>query len=599
MQYPQDPQAPKHEATQLESSEDQELAGEVGEIITALLKAVRAQQTYVAGNPLLEKFQAELAERFGPLWDRLPHLTLAVDEGNLVWNEFPVYSKPVGPDNFAFRFFKDGIRSLAFLPGAEGDELDEFVSIVARSGPHDEDLVATLWHRDFTAIRMEYVDISEDEGLEIPTADRAAGAGESLSDMSEIQAVLDSGAVPEEEEEAEYADLSLEEADLIYLRREMEAEWSRPLVRDVVLALLDQFEMRDQERRRQVVDILREFLPDLLSARDYENVALIVNELQLLANKTGELETQQLVASLLSDMSEAMAELVSAGGRDAVGPDAGATEALLGALQAEAIPTLVRAIPAMPGTAAREQLGEALDRLVSAHPQHITQLLVAEDPVLAAEAARIVGRLGIQEAETALVELAGRPGQLTRQAAIEALAAIGSLAGVEALAAALEDESRDVRLAAVQAILVLKPKGADQILRKWVTSPQIANRDQSEQVALFKAYATVGGEGAVSALDKLLNGRRWWGGRRSPTLRASAARALGFSETEEARQVLLKAQKEGSTAVQSAVRVALRSFDSGSRSEDPISREDVAGAEAAMGGPDGPSAPEGGEAVDQ
>ncbi|MCK5484179.1 MAG: hypothetical protein KAJ13_10755, partial [Gemmatimonadetes bacterium] len=138
-------------------ADDEQLAGLVEETVNSFLKAVRARQTYVAGNPLIERFHGELCERLSSVWDELPHLSLTVDEGRLLWREREVYSKPLGPDNFAFRFFKDGIRQLALLPGVEEGELAEFMDILAQSRQaHDDDLLATLWHRDFKAVRMDY-----------------------------------------------------------------------------------------------------------------------------------------------------------------------------------------------------------------------------------------------------------------------------------------------------------------------------------------------------------------------------------------------------------------------------------------------------------
>ena len=540
------------------------IAGVVEETVGALLKAARARQTYVPGNPLIERFHEELREKLATVWAELPHLTLAVDEGNLLWRDRVVYSKPMGPDNFAFRFFKDGIRQLALLPGVEEGELTEFIDLLARTRQvHDEDLLATLWHRDFKAVRMDYVDISEDEGIEVPRPDRNAGAGDSLEDMAEIEAVLEAGAFTEEDA-AEFADLALGEPDLLYLKREMEAEWARPVVHDVTLALLDQFEMRDQERRRQVVDILREMLPRLLGALDFSNVALIVNELQLLANKTGEDETQELVTSLLRDMSEAMAEMVSVVDAEGVSPAADELAALVGALQAEAIPTLVRAIPAVPNRQTRDRLAEALDRLVGANPEYVVDLLSAEDPMLAAEAARIVGRLELREAESDLIELSKRPEDVTRQAAIEALAILGSSVGAEALNTALFDPGKDIRMAAVNAIVAVRAEGAATQLGEIIESAAISDRDQGEQMAFMRAFATLAGAEAAPVLAKLLNGRKWWGGRRPSVTRACAARALAITGSPMARTALQKAASDRAAPVKSAVRVALRALDSDS-----------------------------------
>lgn len=535
----------------------------VEETINALLKAARARQTYVAGNPLIDRFQGELNDKVAKVWDEVPDLPLIIDEGRLLWRDHEVYAKPLGPDNFAFRFFKDGVRSLALLPGVEEGELEEFIDILARTRQsHDEDLLATLWHRDFNSIRMEYVDASDEEVGDLPTPDRNAGAGETLEDMEEIESVLEAGEVTEEET-ATYSDIRLAEPDLLYLKREMEAEWARPVVHDVTLALLDQFEMRDQERRRQVVDILREFLPRLLQDLDFSNVALIVTELQLLANKTGENETQELVTALLRDMSEAMAEMVSVADTAEDSPGAAELSALVGALQAEAIPTLVRAIPAVPNRQTRDRLADALDRLVSSNPGYVVDLLSAEDPMLAAEAARIVGRLGLTDAEPYLIELSRRPEDITRQAAIEALAILGSDVGAEALTTALSDSGKDIRMAAVNAIAAVRPEGAGSLLAGIISS-KLGDRDQGEQMAFLRAYAAIERDASVPLLAKLLNGRKWWGGRHPSTLRGCAARALGVVGTPGARKALEKAAGDKTATVKGAVRVALRYIDTDS-----------------------------------
>jgi len=553
--------APEPGAPETRGEADPGTAADVRELLAALTKDMRARQTYVPGNPLIDRFHRDLRERLARVWEELPHLALTVDEGRLLWKGAEVYAQPVGHDNLAFVFFRDGIRQLALLPGCEDRELGEFLGILSDVRPgRNMDLLATLWHRDFDFIRMEYVDVSEEETLEVPEAPGGDGEDKTISDLSEIADVRAAGPGPPEEE-AEFAELVLGEADEAYLRREMEFEFNRPLVRDVTLALLDQFEMRDQERRRQVVDILRELLPRLLEKRDFATVALIVTELQLLANKTGEADTQELVASLLRDMSEAMAELVSQPGREEPGPAEDELAALLGALQAEAIPTLVRAIPSVPGAAMRGRLSAALDRLVETHPESVVSLLRAEDPMLVAEAARIVARLGVPDTEGALREVVERPEAVARAAAIEALGTTGSAGSVGTILSALGDEDRDVRTAAIDAIARRKPDGAGPALIARLREGRLEEFEESEQVSFLKACVAVCGEELVDELSRLLNGRRWWGGRRPQGLRASAARALGLVGSPAAREALLRSREDRAAAVKSAVRVALAQID--------------------------------------
>ncbi|MGD8496971.1 MAG: HEAT repeat domain-containing protein [Gemmatimonadales bacterium] len=553
---------------------DLETAGQIEEFVTTLLKELKARQAYVSGNPLIDRFHRAVREQALELWDELPHLTLRFDESRLLWRDHPVYDHPLGHDNFSFMFFRDGLRSIAFLPGCEQIELREFLEIVAavRQG-RQADLLATLWHRDFSLIRIEYVDVSEDEAMDLPRADRHAGAGEKVP-TGEIEKVLEAGPVPPEVDDGFNA-LCLNEADRQYLQREMELEVNRPLAHDVTLALLDQFEMRDQERRRQVVDILRELLPRLIRDADFATVALIVNELQLLANKTGERDTQELVASLLRDMSEAMAELVSASDGIEDGPAEEELDALLGALQAEAIPTLVRALPAMTDRILRRQVEDALDRLILRFPRQVTRLLEAEDPMLSAEAAAIVARLGVEDAVGGLVEAARRPEAVARRAAISALGQTDSELARQVVFGALEDEEATVRVAAVQALTSLGGTEAERAIGDAVSARGFESRDTAEQMAYLKGLVAVSGDDAVGPLGELLNGRRWWGGRHGAALRASAARALALIGTPDAVAELRKAADDRTSTVAHAVRVSLRHVESEPDSTPPVEGEEA------------------------
>ncbi|MFW6088235.1 MAG: HEAT repeat domain-containing protein, partial [Gemmatimonadota bacterium] len=351
-------------------------------------------------------------------------------------------------------------------------------------------------------------------------------------------------------------------------------ELNRPLAHDVTLALLDQFEMRDQERRRQVVDILRELLPRLLRKPDFGTVALIVNELQLLANKTGERDTQELVASLLRDMSEAMAELVSAADEIEDGPAEDELDALLGALQAEAIPTLVRALPAMTDPVLRGQVEDALDRLILRFPRHVTRLLQAEDPMLSAEAAGIVSRLEVPGALDGLVEAAGRPEAIARRAAIEALGKLDSPDASRVVADALRDEDAAVRVAAVTALARRDSPDVESAIRDEVSARGFASRDPAEQMAHLKALVKVSGAAATGVLGEILNGRRWVLFRYPSALRGSAARALALVGTPEAVEELRKAESDGSSTVSHAVRVSLRHIEKGPEPSPETTPED-------------------------
>lgn len=540
---------------------DRDIARQIEEFVVALLKDYRTRQAYVRGNQLIERFHGALLDELRNLWEQLPHLTLTIDEGRLLWRDLPVYDQPISHDNFAFMFFREGLRTLAILPGCEQGELREFVEIIAnvRRG-RSSDLLATLWHRDFSFIQIAYVDIGEDEILDLPAGNRNAGAGETIEDMTEIERVVEEGPVSTDVDDA-FQQILLSEADQGYLQREIELDEERELVHDVTLALLDQFEMRDHERRQQVVDILRRFLPELLSGHDFATVALIVNELQLLANKTGEQDTQELVVALLRDMSEAMATLVSTAIDDAGhDPEGEVVSAMLGALQAEALPTLVRALPSISDPSLRGTIEQAIDDLVERFPTHLTELLIAHDPVLAAEAALILARLHIISAVEDVVRLAGRPEAVARRAGIEALGSMPVDVAGPVILKALDDVDWTVRKTALEAITRVAPEGAAREVRERISSRRFASRDEMEQTAFLKALVAAGPEEAVAELTELLNGRGRWGGKQAAIVRAGAARALLSVGTPEAARELKKARNDRNSTVSNAVRLCLRHF---------------------------------------
>jgi len=109
-------------------------------------------------------------------------------------------------------------------------------------------------------------------------------------------------------------------------------------------------------------------------------------------------------------------------------------------------------------------------------------------------------------------------------------------------------------------VQAVRPAGVDELLARMIES-DLGSRDQAEQMAFLRAYAALAGEEAVPRLSKILNGRKWWGGRRSPTLRACAARALGLVGSPAARAALEAAANDRAAAVKSSVRVSLKAID--------------------------------------
>jgi hypothetical protein len=86
-----------------------------------------------------------------------------------------------------------------------------------------------------------------------------------------------------------------------------------------------------------------------------------------------------------------------------------------------------------------------------------------------------------------------------------------------------------------------------------VTGKELMNRDLTEQVAFFEAYALTAGDAGTRLLARLLNGRRFLWFKYPGKMRACAARALGLLGGEEANAALTAAERDKDPMVLSAV----------------------------------------------
>ncbi len=543
-------------------AEEGGLDTEVREFLTAFVKTVRAAQLYVQGNPLLHQFIEDLKRRLSAIWDRVPSLNLTIYESEIRWLDSQVYKEKLGgQDNLAFNLYRDGIRRVELLPGVEDDELRQFIDVLRLSKTlkeDEDDLLTLLWNCDFSLIRYEYIDVLGDEPP-VPTPDLSQ-ADDTLPALPELE-LSPELQTPTLREDFEPSLYFLDEADVAHLQQQLHREWERPVRQDVTIAILDQYELGDEERRSEVVDILRQMLPRVLAEGDFAKASFIVGELKGIAvKKQDEAAIIEEVDAIIGELSEpiVLEQLVKILEDGTVDPNSEALATLLGALKPQAIIVLIQALPLVARKEAREQLLATLDRLASMNPKLMPGLVTADDPRVAAEAAKIAGRLKMSGTAEPISRLLKRPEQEVRLAAVEALVALRTSMAGGPLMGALTDDSRDVRVAAAKGIARLKYSPGAQQLEGFIKGNELRRRDLTEQLAFFEAYARAAGDKGTRLLARMLNGRRFvWFKYPSP-MRACAARALGLVGGAEAEQELNVAEFDKDPMVLSAVHAARR-----------------------------------------
>jgi HEAT repeat protein len=122
----------------------------------------------------------------------------------------------------------------------------------------------------------------------------------------------------------------------------------------------------------------------------------------------------------------------------------------------------------------------------------------------------------------------------------------------------LDDEDRDVRIAAVRALGNRNVRQAVQRLEAANNGRRLQNADLTEKMAYFEAFGALSGDAGVPMLDGLLNKKGLFGKREDGEVRACAAMALGRIGTDAALAALRRAGADKDILVRNAISRALR-----------------------------------------
>jgi HEAT repeat protein len=225
--------------------------------------------------------------------------------------------------------------------------------------------------------------------------------------------------------------------------------------------------------------------------------------------------------------------------------------------------TVFQWMPKIQSEGLRPMLETAAGRLAAANTAELVRLVQVADQDVSSEAIRRAGALKAQAAVLALSRILLEPDVARRLLAVQALTEIASPGALQALEKAIEDADRDVRITAVRAVTARNYRPALARLDAIVKGKAIRDADRTEKMAFFEGFGALCGDGGVSHLDSVLNGKGFLGRRDDPEIRACAAMALARVGTPKAIESLRKASVEKDIIVRSAVARALRGSGTG------------------------------------
>jgi HEAT repeat protein len=552
---------------------DQELAlppAQVEELLQFLVKAQRAHQLYLPNNPVYQQALERLREAFRKVWEATDDLILDVTDSELKWEGNVVYAVSSRSDSVAWVLFKDGVRSITFLPGVEADEIIGFLDVIHRArtlqAEDNDDLLTLLWEKDFHRMQYVFQDLTSESGIkELPRPDDIqpppTAAVVVRQAVEEEAPERPSGIVKSEDFDTTL--YFLDEKEIEQLRAAVAEEYSQDLRRNVLAMVFDVLELQPFATvRTELIGIVDNFLPHLLGAADFGATAYVLRESKAVLARARELtpEHRSALENLPARLSQeqALSQLLQALDEATVHPEPQELTELFNELKAEALPTLFGWLPRLTNERVRDVVEQAVQRLAAANTQTVIVALGSRDINVVSTAVRIAGRLRLQPAVQALGEALGHPEPVVRSAIVQALAEIASPSAIQALDRGLDDTDREVRLAAVKVIAQHKSKSALPKIAEVVQGRSVRARDLTEKMSFFEVYGILVGDQGVPVLDAILNSGGFLKRKEDPQTRACAAMALGKVGTPAAQDSLRRATEDKEPLVKNAALRALR-----------------------------------------
>jgi len=550
-------------------------------------KGMRATQLYLPNNPVYQRAVDNIRTAFRQIWQATDDLIFDIGETEMRWEDNVIYSQDQRNESIAWTLYKDGVRSLTFKPGVEDTEIVRFLAVLQQAknlqADAPDDLLTLLWAEDFQFVSYTFRELASENAVPIERTEKGApqigggggtpGGEGGSTDPTTVRRQVEEEAPPKREGLVSIDDFDttlyfLEDKEIEYLHKEVEREYAQDLRGNVLAMLFDLLELQTYGTvRAELISIIENFIPYLLGAGDFRSVAFILRECKVILQRARELisEHRQILETLPTRLSQtdALSQLLQSLDEATSHPTEDELSDLFGELRAEALGTLMGWLPKLNNERVKSLVQNSAERLAQANAAEVLKALASEDPAVQLNMVRLAGRLKLPGAPDGMGPLLERGERELKLAVVDALTTIGSPGATRLLEKAIDDQERDVRIAAVKFLGQRGHRNAFPRIEAAVGGNKLKDTDLTEKMAFFEAYGALAGESGIAALEKLLVGRGGLLSRKEdPETRACAAMALGKIRTPAARDVLQKAAQDKEPLVRNAVNRALREVGS-------------------------------------
>ena len=514
------------------------------ELVQIFQRARKNLRIYPVNNPVYSKTIEETFRRIDEFLEEHGDLCLTFRQNDILAGDRVIYQSTGVEDNFAFLFFKDGVRELSFRRGLSQEEMGDFLQAISfdfEKRPEDDDIVTMLWEKDFEHIKYSVDDelLLEDETYEERAAARAAGEPAREEDLKRIYGEI----LREEAAETIQAEIMpVTKADLAALQKDLERDCldKLPRMAGILFDLLRGLPSSDYGEIAGLINRAFEYCVktgnlrlavDILAAAGrkppagVEDEGLMAKELE----RVFEFACSPAVVGMLGDRLDA-GEIVGAGVFDEY----------VRRLDKRAVSPFIAMLGELKTMEARKKVINALVFLGGKDIQALARGLSDERWYVARNIIYIFRQMGDKRAVDLIAGAAHHRDMRVRMEALKALGELESQGMISVLEEALDDPEAAVRMTAVRALGKLKSAPAKRAILGRIDGKTFLDLDFNEKKQYFEALANWNDPGTEEFLLKAIKAGSFFRRGRWDEFRACAAYSLGLMRSGSALQELEK-----------------------------------------------------------
>lgn len=534
----------------------------ISDFLQALLSAKKMANLYQKNNPMYSKAIDSMFTKVTDIFQQTGDIVLQIEPQALLSDNEPVYSSQEQHNNFAFLFFKEGLRELTFKRDTTKEELEEFISIISRDDKEllDHDIVSLLWDKNFPNIRHvvdEGVYI-EDDGYESKAMQKAL---EQSTPQDKIMTAYHDAFTAEDVTPLTVEPPSESDFEDVRIQLERDAEIRLYKIINIIFELY--WQAGDANELNDITAMMKSLIGYLVNNGNMENVNDILK-------KTAISLTDE---EIREEIKESLKEVVFHAGSPeivrAIGPfidgradvDEETLSEFASCLGQNAIQSFIELLGELKNFSARKMVMHVLTEIGRKDIKILLNGLTDRRWYLARNIILIIRQIGDVEAAQQLVTKARHTDMRVKTEVIRTIGDLKISQATSFLEESLNAEEQQVRISAVRALGHLRDEKAKQILLQHMKETKaFIDKNYEEKKCFFEVLSLWKENDVADFCSGFLKSKAYFGRKKLYESMACAAYGLGRIGNSEYLPILKKHEGASDPVLRENVRIAIRSI---------------------------------------